>query len=196
MKKYIVQLSEEQRQALKHLIGSGVAPARKIMHAQILLKSDSSEGGPKWSNKQIQQAFAVSDTLMCRVRKRFLEQGLEDALSRRPQPPRPEKRILNGKHEAYLIALACAEKPDGYDRWSVRLLAHKMVEAGYVEQVGRETIRVTLKQNALKPWLKEQWCIPPKKNAQFVYHMEDVLEVYHRPYDPKRPQVCMDEGSK
>ena len=81
-----------------------------------------------------------------RVRRRFVEHGLEEALARRPQPERPEKRIFNGQHEAYLIALACGEKPEGHERWSVRLLAHKMVEAGYVEQVGRETIRVALKK--------------------------------------------------
>jgi hypothetical protein len=146
MIKYIVQLTEEQRQTLKHLIASGVAPARKIMHAQILLKSDSSEGGSSWSHQQIQEAFGVGETQVKQVRKRFMENGLEEAITRRPQPPRPDKRILNGKHEAYIIALACSEKPEGYARWSVRLLAHKMVELGYVEQVGRETIRIALKK--------------------------------------------------
>lgn len=151
MKKYLVQLNEEQRQALRQLIGSGVAPARKIMHAQILLKADSSEAGPGWSDEQIQQTFEVGRSTVERVRKRFVEKGFEDALNRRPQPERPEKRILNGKHEAYLIALSCSEKPEGYARWSVRLLAHKMVELGYVEQVGREAIRQTLKKMNSNP---------------------------------------------
>ena len=151
MKKYIVQLSEEQRQALKQLIGSGVAPARKIMHAQILLKADSNETGPAWPDEQIQRTFEVGLSTVERVRKRFVEQGFEEALTRRPQPQRPEKRILNGKHEAYLIALACGEKPEGHERWNVRLLAHKMVEAGYVEQVGRETIRVAFKKMNATP---------------------------------------------
>lgn len=146
MKKYIVQLSEEQRQALKQLIASGVAPARKIMHAQILLKADSSQSGQAWSDEQIQQTFEVGLSTVERVRKRFVEHGLENALNRRPQPARPEKRILNGNHEAYLIALSCSQKPEGYAQWSVRLLAHKMVELGYVEQVGRETIRTALKK--------------------------------------------------
>jgi transposase len=146
MKKYSIELTEEQRQALKQVLCKGVAPARKIMHAQILLKCDSSEAGPNWSDAQIQQTFGVGTATIERVRKRFVEQGLEDALTRRPQPPRPEKRILNGRHEAYLIALSCGEKPQGRTRWSVRLLAHKMVEVGYVEQVGRETIRTTLKK--------------------------------------------------
>jgi len=146
MKKYIVRLSDEQRQALKHLISSGMAPARKIMHAQILLKADSSEAGPKWGDQQISETFAVGTATVERVRKRFVEQGIEEALNRRPQPPRPEKRILNGREEAHLIALSCSEKPDGYAHWSVRLLAHKMVELQYVEQVSRETLRLTLKK--------------------------------------------------
>lgn len=146
MTKYNVQLTEEQRQALKQLTSLGVAPARKILHAQILLKSDHSEGGPSWSDQQIQEAFGVGETQVKNVRKRFVENGLEDAIRRRPQPPRPDKRVLNGRHEAYLVALACGAKPEGYEHWSVRLLAHKMVELGYMERVGRETIRVTLKK--------------------------------------------------
>jgi transposase len=120
------------------------------MHT-FLLKADSSEEGPKWSDKQIHETFGVGRATIERVRKRFVEHGFEEALKRRPQPPRPEKGLLNGNHEAYLIALACGEKPEGHERWSVRLLAHKMVEAGYVEQVGRETIRVTLKKMHLNP---------------------------------------------
>ncbi len=146
MKKYSIELVEEQRHALKQILSKGVAPARQIKHAHILLKADSSEGGPNWSDEQIQEAFGGGLSTILRVRRRCVEHGLEDALKRRPQPPRPEKRILNGKHEAYLIALSCGEKPQGRTRWSVRLLAHKMVEVGYVEQVGRETIRTTLKK--------------------------------------------------
>jgi hypothetical protein len=151
MKKYKIELTPAQRQVLQQIIKAGQARARKILHAHILLKSDSGEQGPKWSDEEIEQAFGVGESTILRVRKRFVEQGLEDALSRRPQPPRPEKRILNGRHEAYLIALSCGEKPEGRERWSVRLLAHKMVEAGYVEQVGRETIRTTLKKMNSNP---------------------------------------------
>jgi len=146
MKKYTIELTQAQRQELEQLIKAGQARARKIMHAHILLKSDSGEQGPAWSYEEIAHAFGVGESTIVRVRKRFVEHGLADALDRRPQPQRPEKRILNGRHEAYLIALSCGEKPEGRERWSVRLLAHKMVEAGYMEHVGRETIRVTLKK--------------------------------------------------
>jgi transposase len=151
MQKYQIVLTTAQRQELEQLIKAGQARARKIMHAHILLKSDSGEQGPKWSDEAIEQAFGVGASTIFRVRKRFVEQGLADALERRPQPPRPEKRILNGRHEAYLISLSCGEKPAGRERWSVRLLAHKMVEVGYVERVGRETIRMTLKKMNSNP---------------------------------------------
>ena len=75
----------------------------------------------------------------------------------------------------------------------MRLLANKLVELGYVEHISHETVRQVLLTNELKPWIKKQWCIPTAADAEFVYHMEDVLQVYTRPYDPSRPQVCMDE---
>lgn len=146
MKKYTLELTQAQRQEVEQITNAGQARARKILHAHILLKSDCGEQGPKWSDQEIEHAFGVGASTILRVRKRFVEHGLADALDRRPQPPRPEKRILNGRHEAYLIAVSCGEKPAGRERWSVRLLAHKMVEAGYMQQVGRETIRITLKK--------------------------------------------------
>jgi hypothetical protein len=163
MKKYLVQLSQEQRQALKQLIGSGVAPARKIMHAQILLKADSSEAGPKWNDQRIHEALGVGTATIERVRKRFVDKGLEDALTRRSQPERPQMRLLNGRHEAYLIALSCSEKPEGQARWSVRLLARRMVELGYVEQVGRETIRQALKKMNSNRGSKSSGVFHPRK---------------------------------
>ena len=146
MKKNSVKLTQEQRQQLEQLIGSGQAAARTIMHAHILLKVDSSSDGPNWSDKQIQQAFGVGESTIWRVRCRFLEQGLDDALHRRPQPERPEKRKLHGELEAHLIAITCGEKPEGEGRWSLRLLANKLVEVGEVEEVSYETVRRTLKK--------------------------------------------------
>ena len=151
MKKYPVYLTAEQRQQLQQVIWAGPARARTLTHARILLKADQSEQGPGWADEQISQALEVSVPTIERVRKRFVEHGLSEAIERRPQPERPEKRILNGKHEAYLIALSCSQKPEGHAQWSVRLLAQKMVELGYVEQVGRETIRVALKKMNSSP---------------------------------------------
>lgn len=99
-------------------------------------------------DKQISAAFHVGETTIWRVRERFLENGLEEALTRRPQPERPEKRRLDGEAEAHLIALACSTPPAGYERWSVRLLTKQAIELEIVEQVGRETVRCVLKKCA------------------------------------------------
>ena len=142
MKKHTIQLTREQRQVLEALTSKGQAAARQIAHAHILLKSD--EGN--WTDAQISQAFGVSEATIWRVRRRFLEQGVDDALKRRPQPERPEKRKITGEQEAHLVALVCSPPPAGYQRWSIRLLRKRVVELEIVEQVGRETIRQTLKK--------------------------------------------------
>lgn len=151
MKKYTIQLSQEHRLALQHLVSTGTAPARKLQHAHILLKSDSSEQGPKWSDQRIHEAFDVGLATIWRVRQRFLTEGLDDALNRRPQPERPEKRRLDGEQEAHLIALACGATAEGEGRWSLRLLAKRMVKLGYVEQVSADTVRRTLKKMNSSP---------------------------------------------
>jgi hypothetical protein len=191
-----IELTEEQRKLLSEVISTGKAAARKIQHAQILLKIDSGKDGPSWSDIQVKEAYGASPSTIWRIRRRFLEHGVKDALDRRPQPERPEKRKVTGEQEAQLIALACTEAPTGHSHWTVRLLRKNVVELKITEEVGRETIRLVLKRNELKPWLNKRFCIPPEANEEFVYHMEDVLDVYHRPYDPRFPQICMDEGSK
>jgi transposase len=146
MKKYRVKLNVQQRERLERVVSSGKAPARTIRHAHILLKADESPEGPQWSDEQIQQAFGAGTATIWRVRRRCVEQGVDDALHRRPQPERPEKRKLHGEQEAHLIALTCGEKPEGEGRWSLRLLANKLVEVGEVERVSYETVRRTLKK--------------------------------------------------
>lgn len=146
MKKKTIMLTAEQRQRLQHLISTGRASARLLQHAHILLKSDASEQGPKWSDQHIHEAFDVSLATIWRVRQRFLLQGLDEGLNRRPQPPRPQKRRLDGEQEAHLIALACGAKAEGEGGWSLRLLASRMVHLGYVEHLSADTVRRTLKK--------------------------------------------------
>jgi transposase len=154
MKKHSIVLNEEQRRQVEQIIGSGTAPARKIMHAHVLLKIDSSSNGPDWSDQQLHEAFGVGEATVWRIRRRFLANGLEDSLERRPQPERPEKRKINGVQEAHLIALCCGSQPEGRARWSMRLLADRFVQIGEVEEVSYETVRRTLSKNKLKPWRK------------------------------------------
>jgi transposase len=194
MNRYTVTLNEEQRKELAKLVKSGTAPARKIMHAQILLKVDRGEQGPCWRHKQIQEAFGVGETLVMQVKKRFVTNGLKDALNRRPQPERPEKRKINGRQEAQIIATACTEQPEGRERWTVRELTTRIIELEIVEEVSRETVRTVMQKNQLKPWQEKEWCIGPVGDEEYVYHMEDVLTVHECPYDAKIPRIGVDEG--
>ncbi len=147
-KMYIVTLTSEERATLRELISSGKAAARKLSHARILLKADSSEGGPGWNDAAISQVLDVGTATVERVRKRLVEGGLETALGRR-KPKREYKRKLDGDGEAHLIALACSESPQGSARWTLRLLADRMVALEYIDKLSYQTVRRVLKKTNL-----------------------------------------------
>jgi transposase len=145
-KKYPVILNDTERDELKRLIAAGTAPARKLTHARVLLKTDQGPEGPGWVDDAVAEAVEVSQPTVSRVRKQYVEEGLEAALNRRP-PNREYHRKLDGKQEARLVALACSEPPEGRARWSLRLLADKLVELEIVEEeVSYQTVRRTLKK--------------------------------------------------
>ena len=148
--RYIVRLTESERTELERLIAAGTAPARKLMHARILLKADRGPGGPAWVDTAIAAAVEVSQPTIARVRRQFVEQGLDAALSRRP-PRREYRRKLDGAQEAHLIALACGTPPAGQARWSLRLLADRIVELEHVETVSYQTVRRVLKKTTSSP---------------------------------------------
>jgi len=183
VRKYLVDLKEAEQTMLNELIKSGTQRVRRLNHARLLLKA--SEG---WSDQQISDALDVSIRTIERARQRFVEEGLELALSPR-RTRRKYQNLIDGIQEAHLIALACGQPPVGHRRWSLRLLASEMVRMDYIDDVSHETVRHVMQENELKPWLKKEWCIPPQQNAEFVYHMEDVLEVYQRPAYPRFPLV-------
>jgi transposase len=148
-KKYRVLLTDEERNHLEKLVRKGKAHARKLLYARILLKAD--ENGPaSWTDERIADALEVSAATVARERRRYCEDGLEVALLPK-KPGRPRRRILDGRAEAYLIALACSNAPEGRDHWPLRLLADRMVELGYVESLSYETVRRTLKKTASSP---------------------------------------------
>jgi transposase len=149
-KKYLVELSEQERVYLHKLISSGSAPARKLNRARILLKTDigNHAEAQALSDRQIAQMLDTSIATVQRARERFYEGGLQAALER-SKPDRVYKRSLEGRAEAHLIALACSEPPRGRDRWSLRLLADKAVELGFIESISHETVRKTLKKTNL-----------------------------------------------
>jgi transposase len=137
-----------ERTHLTDLISAGTAPARKLHHARILLKADEGPEGPAWTDQRIVDALDVSQPTISRVRKQYVEEGLEAALNRR-RPRRTPQRKLTGEHEARLIALACSTPPTGKARWSLRLLADKLVELEIVDAVSYRTVGRVLKKTHL-----------------------------------------------
>jgi transposase len=147
-KKYIVTLTEEERQALCGMVSRGKAAARKLMHARVLLKADASDRGPGWDDAAIAGGLDVGRATVERVRKEFVEEGVEAALERH-KPRREYLHKLDGDGEAHLIALACGQAPEGRSRWTLRLLADRMVALEYVDELSYQTVRRTLKKTNL-----------------------------------------------
>jgi transposase len=146
MKKYRVTLTADERHHLTTLIAAGKAAAQKLAHARILLKADQADGGPGWTDDRIADAVEVSVATVERVRQRFVEDGLDAALARKPQDRPSRERKLDGRAEARLIALACSAPPDGRKRWTLKLLADRLVELEVVDAVCPETVRQTLQK--------------------------------------------------
>ena len=146
VKKYIVRLSGAERAQLEGLIGKGKGPAQRLLKARILLKADASEGGEGWSDNQIIEALETSASMVYRVRKQLVEEGLEAVLSRKPRATPAVPRIFDGEKEAKLIALTCSEPPKGRARWTLRLLENKVVELNIVDRASDSTIGRILKK--------------------------------------------------
>jgi transposase len=145
--KYAVQLADEERARLRTLVGQGVAPARQQTHARILLKADRSDAGPGWTDAAIAGALDVGLSTVARIRQRYAEAGLVAALERKG-PERVYERKLDGAAEARLIALACSAPPAGCARWTLKLLAERLVALEVVDGISYETVRRTLKQTS------------------------------------------------
>ena len=151
IKKYRVTLTSEERAELERLLGRGKAAARKLTHARILLKADEAPGGPGWADAAIAEALEVGLVTVARVRQRFVEVGLAAALVPKPTT-RTYARKLDGRGEAHLVALACGVPPAGQKRWTLQLLADRVVALGFAERLSYETVRRTLnKTRTAKP---------------------------------------------
>ena len=149
-KKYVVRLSPDERAVLTDLSSAGKAAARAQTHARILLKADQGPGGPAWPDAEIVEALEVGLRTVERVRQAWVSDGLEAALY--PKPARAHRpRRLDGEQEARLVALACSAPPAGKQRWTLRLLAHRLVELEVVDGIAPETVRTTLKKTRSSP---------------------------------------------
>ncbi len=149
-KKYAVRLAEDERTHLIERIGRGESPAREQTRARILLKADEAEGAPAWTDGRIAEALDVSAGTVAAVRRRFTERGLVGAVERKA-PERMYERALDGEQEARLLQIACTTPPEGRSHWSMRLLAGRMVELGYVASLSHETVRQVLKKTSSSP---------------------------------------------
>jgi len=183
--RYRITLTPEECEQLRSLVQSGKGRFRRLKRAQILLAASSGS-----SDATIAKNVAVSASTVYRTKRRFVEEGLEAALSEEPRPGADRK--LAAKEEALLIATACSAPPAGRARWTLALLADAMVRLTKHDSLSSETIRRRLAENELKPWQKKMWCIP-KVDAEFVARMEDVLELYAERSDEQHPVVCFDE---
>jgi transposase len=184
--RYRVELSQTERAELAAVLSGGKHAARKLKRAQILLAADAGAG-----DDDIASNVGVGGSTVYRTKQRFVLGNLEAALSEQPRPGAARK--LAGKEEALLVATACSKPPQGRARWTLELLAGKLVSLTEHDSISRETVRRRLAENDLKPWRKDMWCIP-KVDAEYVARMEDVLDLYAEEPDPKRPVVCFDES--
>jgi transposase len=145
-KKYLVTLTPEERQWLTALVSAGKRSALTITRARILLKADQADSGPAWDDARIAEALDCGQRTVERVRQRFVERGLEQALARKPQDRPSRERKFDGAAEARLIALACSKPPKGQARWTLKMLADKLVELEIFDFVSDETVRRVLKK--------------------------------------------------
>lgn len=149
MKRYHVTLTEPERNQLKAIIAKRKVDSQAVKRAYVLLAADETQLGPM-TDEQIRQTYQVSIRTIERLRERFVEEGLEMALSGKKREKFKDK-VFDGVAEAHLVALRCSQPPAGHARWTVRLLAQQMVELNYVETIGRETVRLMLKKTRSSP---------------------------------------------
>jgi transposase len=183
--RYQVTLSLEEGEQLRELVRGETGGVRRLKRGQILLAADAGA-----TDETIAANVAVGTSTVYRTKRRFVEEGLEEALSGEPRPG--AERKLSAREEALLVATACAKPPAGRARWTLELLAGEMVRLTRHESISSETIRRRLAEKDLKPWQKKMWCIP-KVDAEFVARMEDVLDLYAEIPDRRIPVVCFDE---
>ena len=191
--KYKVELSDLEIELLNEITHKGNKnPAKTIMHAYVLLNTNDLSP-TKRPDREISEIFGISKTTVNQVRKTYATQGIEAALNRKTRMSAPIMSKITGQFEAKLIATALSPAPKGRSNWTLRLLAEHCMEKQYIVSISHSAIGELLNTNEVKPHLSKYWCIPKENDAHFVAHMEDVLGIYQRGYNPKIPVICMDE---
>ena len=193
--KYRIKLSEEQRQELINISKNGAKSAKQINHSNVLLMADDNATVGRRRDEDISQALNMHVNTIAAIRKKFVLEGVKPALHRKPRETPPTPPRMDGKQEAYLIAICCSDPPQGRARWTIKLLTKELISRKVVISIAKETVRTKLNQIELQPWKTERFCIPEEDLPRFIAQMEDVLDVYSDAPDPNIPLVCMDEAS-
>lgn len=185
-KRYIVDLTPIERDTLIDLTRKGKSGARTIKRANILLLADQGK-----QDEEIVTVLHTSRNTVIRTRRKFVDGGLTFALQERSRAGRLPK--VDDKVETILTTLAQSQPPKGRKCWTLQLLADRLVTLTHLDSLSYETVRLVLKKNDLKPWMRQKWCIPTVIGSEFVWMMEDVLDVYAEPYQSEYPVICFDE---
>ena len=194
-KKFNVALSSEEEVFLRSITHTGNGySAREILHAQVLLHSNDNQPSFKKDNRELAEWFGISPTTVNQIRKSYSKDGLEAALYRKTRITPPVASKITDDFEAKVIATALAPPPEGYSRWTPRLLAEYCMEKQYIVSISHTKIGELLNSNELKPHLSKYWCIPKQNDSSFVANMEDILGIYQLPYCKENPVICMDEN--
>ncbi len=147
-KRYVVQLELEERTRLERMVSVGKRAAAMLTHARVLLQADQSAAGRGWTDARIAAGLGLATRTVENIRRRFVEQGLQAALGRKKQCRPSRERLLDGAQEAKLTALCCSKAPNGRRRWTLQLLADRLVELNIVDSISYETVRRTLKKTS------------------------------------------------
>jgi transposase len=185
-KRYIVDLTPVERRTLTELIRKGKPGARKIKRANILRLANQGK-----KDEEIVTLLHTSLSTVIRTRRKFVDGGLPFALNERSRAGRLPK--VDDKVETILTTLAQSQPPEGRKRWTLQLLADRLVTLTHLDNLSYETVRLVLKKNDLKPWVRQKWCIPMVIGSEFVWLMEDILDLYAEPYRADYPVICFDE---
>ena len=187
--KYLVELTPDERNQLLDITSRGQNPARVVKRANILLMAD----GWEHMDSEIAEALSAGTSTVYRVKRDFVEYGLDVALSECGRPGGTRK--LDANEEALLVSIACSQPPKGRSRWTLQLLTDRLVGLTDHKYLSKETVRRRLKEKELKPWQKKMWCIP-KLDADFVAQMEHILDLYAESPKTSKPIVNFDEALK
>lgn len=178
------EIKDADQIVIQEIIKKGTS-AREISRAHVLNLRNKG-----YTVIEVGDILDLTPRTVINITNNYEDGGIEKALKDDPRPGQPIK--FDDRIKSRIIALVCSDPPEGFDRWTLDLIKEKSEEAGIVDQISKETIRIILQEHDLKPWQQKMWCIP-KLDEEYIRRMEDILDIYEREYDEKEPVICIDE---